>query len=511
MSSTEPTTHASLEQILASLRRRQRQLNMIRHAGHGLLAGSLATIGVAVGAWWADVSWSASLPLICAVLIVAGAVLGGLVGALMPIADLRLARSLDRAAASEDRFASALQLLGHSHRERARLVADDALARVQGTAVHSALPMQMPRSAKWSVMPVAILTALLLLLPETTIEAAPEAPEIAAEDWARLHDEFRKELESLDTPESPDEEEMRKMLEKLASLLAQNPEKKDVLKEIAKLSEEVERRRKEMGPQDFSMKNAANALARSEALKQFASMLKQGEYDKAAMELDSLAQEMEAGEKAPDASEFESIASDMERLAEQLASQQEMQSACEKCANAASKMNRESLAEAMKRLSEQLKKNCQNMKQCDRCSRCSSILDELKRRMNQCSGCKGNKPGDGMCQNPGANKGGEKPGWGSAAKWDGGALAQNDETREADLADVAENNGENSSYTMVSPDERARSAIAYEDLYAEFVQKTEADLNLDNVPVAYREFLRRYFNSIRPQEAATSDEGEASN
>jgi len=34
------------------------------------------------------------------------------------------------------------------------------------------------------------------------------------------------------------------------------------------------------------------------------------------------------------------------------------------------------------------------------------------------------------------------------------------------------------------------------------VQKAEADLDLDSVPVAYREFLRRYFNSIRPQEAA---------
>ena len=32
------------------------------------------------------------------------------------------------------------------------------------------------------------------------------------------------------------------------------------------------------------------------------------------------------------------------------------------------------------------------------------------------------------------------------------------------------------------------------------MQKAEADLDLESVPVAYRDYLRRYFNSIRPQE-----------
>ena len=32
--------------------------------------------------------------------------------------------------------------------------------------------------------------------------------------------------------------------------------------------------------------------------------------------------------------------------------------------------------------------------------------------------------------------------------------------------------------------------------------------NLETVPVAYREYLRRYFNSIRPQETAPESEDE---
>ena len=36
----------------------------------------------------------------------------------------------------------------------------------------------------------------------------------------------------------------------------------------------------------------------------------------------------------------------------------------------------------------------------------------------------------------------------------------------------------------------------------------EADLDLDSVPVAYRDYLRRYFNAIRPQETSPAEETE---
>ena len=199
------------------------------------------------------------------------------------------------------------------------------------------------------------------------------------------------------------------------------------------------------------------------------------------------------------------MAADLERLASELASQQEMQEACQQCASAASSMNRQSLAEAMKRLSEQLKRNSDKLRQCDNCSKRSSLLDQLKRRMGQCSQCSGCKngcsscQGNGLCQGSGAKKGGLKAGWGSAAKWDGGALAQADETRLPDVAEVQEREGQSTSFKVVSPDERADSALSYEELYAEFVQKAEADLDLESVPAAYREYLRRYFNAIRPE------------
>jgi hypothetical protein len=200
---------------------------------------------------------------------------------------------------------------------------------------------------------------------------------------------------------------------------------------------------------------------------------------------------------SPDAKEFESIASDLQRLAEQLAGEQELQSACQNSSNAANSMNKESLAEALRRLAEQMEKNAELLRKCDSLGKCSNALEGLKRLMNQCQGNK-----EGFCQGNGAKKGGLKAGWGTAAKWTGGSIAKADEQRTPDVATPQERSGANTTFHTVSPDERAKSARKYEEMYAEFVQKSEADLDLESVPVAYRDFLKRYFNAIRPQEAA---------
>lgn len=202
----------------------------------------------------------------------------------------------------------------------------------------------------------------------------------------------------------------------------------------------------------------------------------------------------------------------MENLARDMASQDDLQQACQNCADAASSMNRQSLSQACKNFSDQLKQNADKLRQCDSMCKASSLLDQLKRSMNQrsqCSGCKNGcsscKGGNKLVQCQGSNgtkKGGLKAGWGSAADWSGGSLAKNDEAREPDMIDSPERSGVNTSYKVVSPDERARSGRNYEELFAEFVQKAEANLDLESAPVAYREYLRRYFNAIRPVDSA---------
>jgi hypothetical protein len=495
--------------ILASLQLRQRRLNILRSAAHGLFAGAVAACALAIAFALAGVLSSAGASPIAFLLLPAlTAALGAAIGALLPLNPLRLARALDAAAAADDRFASALQLTDHPQQARARLIMDDALARIRGTPAAAALPLHFPRTARWIPIPLIVLAALMLLAPQPHLQASDQpAPEISADQWQSIHDEFLQELAKLPDPRDSQEEELRRELQQLAELLKQNPDKKEALKEIARLSDRLERQR---GTRNTSMKSAARAIANSQSLKKFASKLRQGDYDQAASELRKLSQDLKEGKQTPDASEFEAISADLQRMAAELAENEEMQGECENSASAASSMNRDALAEALRRLAEQMEKNAQDMRQCDNAGQCRSLLDMLKRRLNQ-SQCQGCNEGCSSCEGgsrPGnrAGKGGLKAGWGTAANWKGGDLKNTDEKRTPELSDAMERQGASTSFKIVSPDERAQSGKKYEELYAEFVQKAEADLDLDSVPTQYRDYLRRYFNSIRPPAAEDSGE-----
>jgi hypothetical protein len=502
--------------LLATLRRRQRALNSLRGLVYGVMVGGVAgCVGAIVTRTLGQAGLSTLLftALFAAVFCMLA---GALVGAMSPISDLSLARALDKAGKGEDRFASALQLINDRHTDRVHLVVEDALAHVAGTSPAAALPVRMPRTARWAPVPFLALMAILFLLPQNKIQAAPPAaPEISADQWKEISEEFNKELAKLPKPLTADEQELQKELEKLAEKLKENPDKKDALKDIARLTDQIETQQKAISAKEMSLRKAAKALAKSAALKQLASQMKEGQYQEAAKELQSVADKMQSGEMAPDAEEFEKMAEDLDKLAKETEADQELSKECQNCSNAASKMNKDELAKALKRLSEQMKNNAGKYSKSDSLAKHKKMLDELRRKMNKkCNGdCDSDEDGDGFCNNPGnkpgnnARKGGLKAGWGSMAKWDGGKKNKGDEKRVGEMSDAQENQGENTTFQMVSPDEKARSTKQYAEMYAEFVQMAEADLDLESVPVSQREYLRKYFNSIKPKEAAPADGG----
>lgn len=494
--------------LMQELRRRQRVVNGVRGAAWGVLVGGAVGCVVVLVAWimgrggaWGVLPMAGLAALAC----VAG---GAAIGALSRVHDLALARSLDRVGNGQDRFASAWQLLSDSHPERARLVVQDALAHLEGASARAALPMRLPKSARWAAVPFVVMVALVVLLPQGKLKASEEGPpEISQEQWKEIADEFNKELAKLPKALTPEEQEFQKELENLAEKLKQAPDKKEALKDIARLSERVEREQRAMSPKEMSLRKAAKAVAKSAALKQLASKMQEGQYREASQELTSVADKMQNDELSPDAEEFEAMAQDLEKLSKELEQDQEMAKEAMDSAAAASKMNKKELSEALKRMAEQMKKNAGKYEKRDNLERHRRMLEELKRRMN--SG-KCENPGDGEGEGEGeegdkpgrrAGKGGLKAGWGSMAKWDGGNLGENKEKRAGEMTDTPENAGESSSFQTVSPDEKAKSQKRYAELYAEFANMSEADLDLESVPAAQREYLRKYFNSIKPKEA----------
>jgi hypothetical protein len=75
------------------------------------------------------------------------------------------------------------------------------------------------------------------------------------------------------------------------------------------------------------------------------------------------------------------------------------------------------------------------------------------------------------------------------------------------MADAREQAGTSTALPIVSKEEQALSGQDFREHYANLVRKAEADLALEDVPIAYREYLRRYFVAIRPQDD-NQDEGD---
>lgn len=498
-----------------ALRARQRACNRVTCTVQGAFGGTVAAVLFAIGLPLLDPSGAASARWWSLLAIPAGVMAGFVAGSLWPMDNLRLARALDSAAHSDDRFASALQLAGRAKAERVQLVVGDALERVAGATPAAALPIRTPREWRWIPVSAVALTLALWLMPIAKPTAqAQEEPSISAEEWRHIHQALADELKEFPR-ETPEDRELVERLEKLAEKLKDNPDKKDALAEIAQLREELEKRAKAEGNDATSLRQAARAMQTSSALGQFAQLLQQSDYDAAAAELAQLAEKLEQDKEALTAEEYEAMATDFEQLGEQIPADAEMAQACQNAASAASKMNRDELAKACRGMSNNLKKNASKLRRGDGNCRARSTLDRLAKKLSQCKGGDCKKCGDGRCNGncnggggfmPSQKKGGLKAGWGSAAKWDGGKISNADEERAQDEEDPLESNGDMAVLPTISNDERAKSAQDYREVFANMVRKAEADLDLEQVPPAYREYLRRYFVSIKPAEREAEKE-----
>lgn len=500
---SEQELRRRLFERLQGLRARRRASDLLHATVCWALGGGVLAVATAIVAAVARAEWSVAAIAWSPALIPLGAILGAVLVLLRRVDDLSVARTLDRAADSADRFASALQLLDHRQSARAGLVLEDALQRVDRTSARAAIPLRAPRALRWLPLPVVALVLLILLVPPPLRMArAAQEPEVSAQEWESMREYLREQLADLPPPETPEEGELADQLRRLADLMEKNPEKKDALAELAKLRDALERRQQQFGDRNLSLRSAALTMRSSATLGKFAQLLAAGDYEAAAAELERLAQELEDDELALDADEFEKAAQDLENLAKEMEKNDEMGQACRSAATAAGRMNRKELSQSLRKLSKSMCKNGKSLRQSDRLCRNRSLLDELARRLGNCKNGQCSGEGDGSNFTKNSNrKGGKNAGWGTAANWAGGKLSGEKSANAPEMDDPAEGAGEVSVLPTVSPDERAASGQDFKEMYTQMIRKAEADLELESVPAAMRDYLKRYFVSIHPTDA----------
>lgn len=529
-----------IDEILAALHQRKRRILITRWGLRGIFYGAAlallaAVILIVLGQTNFEWRWQVWLAL-----PILGGLTGVAAGSLIRLDDLSLARSLDRAAGSKDRFASALQLATHHRQDRVRLITADALASVAEAQIPTALPMRYPRELK--LFPVLIVLFALTQLFDSSgndLVASEARPEVSDEQWDELAAELKRKIEERAEQEQTDRE-LDERLRQLAKLLAKHPDKRDVLAEVAKMRAKLARQRQKLKTRDIRLDKSAKALQSSKLLKKLAELLKSGNYRGSAEELRRLAKLMESEKLKATAEDLEKIAADFERMAKQLQPHEKLSQACENCASAANSLKQDQLAKSLQELANEIEQNHDDLKKNESLCEAANALDDFERKLaqtkseqqeqQQCSVCQGknskncpacqggtrqggsqaarqfvrragNGKKRGQQQGRGKKKGGSHAGTQTAPDWFGGKLSNQQIGRLPTLVPDKERTGPSTNVSQsISNNEKDASELQFKKKYAELVQKAEADLALEDIPIAYREFLKRYFQAIKPVE-----------
>ncbi len=406
------------------------------------------------------------------------------------------ARRLDFFGQTRDRLSVGLALAGDQVAPLARLAEADCRKFAESFDPRPLLPMRIPRSA-W-VIPVPVIAAGFLILwyqngqriDPATLAARRELAEKAAQ-LEKLRPEIARAARE-DTRLKELAEAAGKAVEKLRQAArSRKADPKEALKQLSRLEAMIDSLQKALAAQSRALENAA-ALAEA------------GDTRSAAQALQAAAQNPMSKEER-------------QQLDQALAD-----------ARAAGQMSERERRQALSRLAGQMRQRSQPSGQKGQGQGSQRQLQSLKNAMQN---MKQGSPGRGGQPRPGGNREGEsrivqtdgdaptsdKPGSGEGEKPGGQPGGERDAGtmespygRQAPAKDPAGlathlnsilDQGESlSDLVPASPGDTSKSTRRYRDLYNAVAADAQNTVDREDIPLASRFFIKRYFENIRPAE-----------
>ena len=509
-------THESiLETIwktLAAVRQRHRAQRVIEGTSWGLFCGSFAALPFLMGHLLGGLSGWTPLMLF-ALPAVTGALLGAMIGLLLSLNSYESARRIDRHYRFKDRLLTALTFLSKTNSQSestpmGRLQLEDACRHAEQVDPKAVQPYRLPQNFSWSMGVTLLAFTLAVVSPLfnrhqafATVERLPEVVLTVG----TLRDNLIEKVEEL-AENNPEEGEIKILAEKLQELLAQLEESADDRKEsLLTLSEMESAIRSTMNAFqlesiDVSMKELAEAFSTAEATRSAGQALKEGQYSKAADEL-------------------EKIDSDEMSKQERRAVSEQLRKATE----GTNRRNQKSLSQATLKIAEALEKSdcagckdgaCELAGECRKQSLRKGICEGLDGKLallglckSECNGgqCQGNKNGGNNTNKSDQ----ESKNWGTGAAGNptSGEETNLDSMRERkDVTGMIGSVGD-SEYEKLNSSESQQelSGREFRDAFQEYRKMSEAVLETEPIPLGQRQTIRRYFELIRPSDGDTKE------
>ena len=463
----------------------------------GLLLG--AAFGIGCGAarlWagWVDGGWFALVSL------GVGPALAG-VAALawfMPRPNwIAAARAVDRHYQLKDRTESALDFshrtISSDRQSFADLQLADAMQHLDRIAPDAVAPFIAPRLLPGALIAAAAAVVFALIpLQKQELSAAPTAPddqivaqaEEISDSLKELEDEFQKDAD----PEL--EQLLKELKQKTEELKEPGVDVKEALAKISEMQAAIQSAQSQASLEqvDQQLQEIGEAMASAKALEGAGQALAEGKYDKAAKELAELS-ELEFDRK-----EARNTAEKLKKAAKKSgdAGDGAISEAANEIAEGIEGDDSDATKSGAKKLGDKAAKQARKKK----------INDLLNGQLTQLTECKCN------CQKNSNVTGKKKQKSNNPSTVYGMTESGNIDGESTNLGasmsreQINGTAGEGSSEfeTSSSSEGRQEAQRGYKDVYQKYKKMSEAVLENEQIPLGHRQTIRKYFESIRPQQ-----------
>jgi hypothetical protein len=528
----------AIEDVLRPLRAARRRLGaqffLVALVKAGLLAGAALLVFAAFNRWaLGRLPWDAPGTSYA----IAGAFVLALLATLARRRSLtETAGILDRLGGTRDRFLTALTFSAAPESEPMQALAlKECTEYVRAGKFSEHIRVRLPRETLWLLVPVVALALLQWEARHTFAarDADQAAARAAVEGTAKRLEQLARETAKASEQNKADE--LKKLAEQLQHSAEQlranatNPEDagKSALRELSALEQMVQEMQKSpaaLTPEEVQA--LAKALAETEATKEAAAALAAGDPAKAAEELEKEMQKL-AGQK--DDNTPEEVRKALEEAIKQLAQEKQLSEAMQKLAqqlqNSDAKQGGNS-SEAAKQLAQMLRQMAQGKSGQQSGGQQSeqtlaNLLAALQ-NMKVGEGQQSEQPQSGQPSggvkmqsfaqsNPNAPPSPGDPGLPSGqpgGEHDVGTTdsalgkEQNPAGKDGQRQQLAgrEGDGESLQQSLLSAGDHSKSNRRYKDLYEALAPAAQDAVLQENIPLGSRFLIKRYFESIRPQE-----------
>ena len=488
-----------LRSRLSSVRSRQHRLVRWRYAALGLLIGSIFGLCLAV----ARMQGGAVAPIGAVLTAVGGAIAGLAIGWFRVPSWKESAKAVDAHYQLKDRSSTALDFAADPEATDLQVLqVRDAVEHLNDVSAQEVVPYRIPR-----LLPVAAVVfvaaaglALIPLASDSANAKLVEPLENIVTEAELLEETMLDELKEI-AAQTKDDPQLEQLVTELQEMVDEMKEpgvdEREALAKLSEMQAAVAAVQAEfnMDIVDANMQAMGEAMSPAMAMKAAAHALQEGEYKKAADQLEQI------DSSAISRKEAKTVAKELAKLSKGMADAglgQLSEATSEYCEGLSSGDGGKSKSGARKLA--RLARKYALRKSVGMCLNCQlARLAEAKCNCNKSGGLARNKQG-----RPSNNWG-----RGSTGNPFGEDATQIDSTRRQEQITGVAGEGPSEREVTHSPEGREVATRQQREVYKEYRKRAEEVLQSEALPLGHRQTIRQYFESIRPDNGDDSETSEA--